>query len=484
VSAPDKKAVFKKIGYKPHAAQWLFHNSTARYKIPACGRRFGKSNMAAAELFVNPRANLFEPNKLFWIAGPKYTHGAKEFRYLRAMLRKLPGRKPGKSLWDECPSKAFNMKQGDMHVELPWDTQIIVVSAQHKDNLIGEGVDGVILSESARMDSDIWPEYIQPTLTDHAPNTWAIFPSTPQGYNWFHNEFQRGVNKSQTRDKDFESWNFPSWLNPYVFPGGENDPEIIKIKARTPEDAFWQEYGASFRSVVGLVYPEFDDELHIYEERFAKPYEYNPDWQSYTAVDFGFTNPFVVLDIQVDPQDNIYIWREHYLAKHSLPQHISLLRGRPDPVGYKVRCGYGDAADPSGCEQLSMALWPVYADNAYKDWARGTDEVKRFLQGEDGQPHLFVSRNCPNTIWEFQNYRLKEQTADQLNSKEEPRKFADHAMDPIRYFLMGHYVLGGGRYSLSDVMDIRSVPTDEGGGGYFTLDDERSAFNLDGAVRY
>src|SRR5262245_1475412 len=38
----DKWAYFNQIGYMPHAKQRLFHASEARFKVPVCGRRFGK----------------------------------------------------------------------------------------------------------------------------------------------------------------------------------------------------------------------------------------------------------------------------------------------------------------------------------------------------------------------------------------------------------------------------------------------------------
>ena len=38
----DKFKYFNLIGYQPHPKQLLFHCSPARFKIPICGRRFGK----------------------------------------------------------------------------------------------------------------------------------------------------------------------------------------------------------------------------------------------------------------------------------------------------------------------------------------------------------------------------------------------------------------------------------------------------------
>ena len=66
---------------------------------------------------------------------------------------------------------------------------------------------------------------------------WALLLSTPQGANWFYKLYLRG----QERDRDFASWNFPSWTNPHL------KPELIeKEKNRLPRDVFRQEYGAEF----------------------------------------------------------------------------------------------------------------------------------------------------------------------------------------------------------------------------------------------
>ena len=45
----DQTLFFSKIGYTPHSKQWLFHNSTKRFRLLVCGRRWGKTKSAANE---------------------------------------------------------------------------------------------------------------------------------------------------------------------------------------------------------------------------------------------------------------------------------------------------------------------------------------------------------------------------------------------------------------------------------------------------
>jgi hypothetical protein len=61
-------------------------------------------------------------------------------------------------------------------------------------------------------------------------------------------------------------------VNPYVYPKGADDPEILSIKRATAEPIFLQEYGASFAAFAGQIYPEFNEQIHV------RRCEFNPDW--------------------------------------------------------------------------------------------------------------------------------------------------------------------------------------------------------------
>jgi len=468
----DASALWSKVGYKPHPKQALFHNSEARFKVPVCGRRFGKSKMAAMEALPE----LFRPDTLGWIVGPTYTLGAKEFDYVwDAIIHRL-------RLGPFLKRKAYNVNTGDMYLEMPWNSKIEVKSADHPDGLVGEGLDYVIVSEAAKQKPSVWDKFLRPALADKAPRSWAAFPSTPEGHNWYYELYQRGQVNSPTYSAQYESWNFPSWMNHYVYPMGERDPEILDQKRSEDDPWFWQEIGADFRSFVGKIYNEWDDQIHI-----VRDYEYNPEWDNFMFFDFGFENPFVALDVQISPSEDIYIWREYYESGKPIHVHARELANRQNPEGYNIRVGYGDAADPGAIETLNMMLCQTFGDpDAKKDVTRGIQEVKKFLKDKTGTPHLFVNNACQNTIWEFQNYRFKQTTREE-NKPDAPKKWADHSLDAIRYGLMHLFVLGS-RYHLSDV--YYEGPVGKGAlkppareeatadSGYFTRDDH--VFTLGG----
>src|SRR5881394_3916500 len=149
----DKVNLFREIGYNPHEYQWEIHNSEARFNVPCCGRRFGKSQAAGHEITYR----MFIPDAYIWIVGPTYKTGEKEFRVVYDdIVRKLQ---------IKGIRKSYNVKQGDMRIEMPWNTILEVVSAEKQDSLLGEGLDYACMSEAARHLLSTWEQYIEPSLS-------------------------------------------------------------------------------------------------------------------------------------------------------------------------------------------------------------------------------------------------------------------------------------------------------------------------------
>lgn len=469
-AAIDRDAFFRAINYEPHHGQLKFHNSPARFKAPCCGRRYGKSTMSARD--EEPR--LLQPNRRTWIVGPTYDLGEKEFRVIWDDL--IVGRQLGR---DKRIRKAFNKRSGDMYIEFPWQTRIEVRSAEYPENLVGESLDHVIMSEAAKHKRETWERYIRPSLTDKRGT--ASFPTTPEGYNWFYNLWQLGQDPQL---KEWASWRLPSWENTTIFPLGRQDPEILSIESEQSEDWFMQEIGAEFGSFVGKIYGEFDDQVHVMKENYV----FHPEWKNYITFDWGYVHPLAALEFQVDPMDNVYVWREHYKSYTRVEEHCALLKARPQPAGYHLDLGYGDAADPEAAAVVTKYLVPVYAlPEAKQNWREGIDTVKRFLKlryvGDEDEygtpkmaPLLHIDPSCRNTIREFNNYRAVDTTKSsgpaESGARGAAQKQDDHALDALRYGLMHQFTLGVDHhliemYSRSD-LETTGTGTDQ---GYFTTND-------------
>ncbi len=460
----DKAAYFEKIGYKPHRKQWLYHNSPARFRAPVCGRRFGKSKMAGVDL----EPELFLPKRRYWAVGPNYDLGEKEFRVVWDDL--IIGQKLGR---DKRVRRAYNKRSGEMYIEFPWQTRFEVRSAMHPETLVGEALDGVIISEAAKQNPETWERFIRPALADR--RGWGTFPTTPEGMNWLHVLWQMGQNPAYP---DYDSWQFPSWFNEVVYPGGEDDPEIRLLKQTMSVEEFEQEIAANFTQFRGRIYPEFDEQTHV------KPHTYNPMWPNYLFMDFGYKDPFVALDVQMDPWQRLYVWRERYVRWQTLSEHIEAMKARPNPLGYKVDLAFGDAADPESIAYFNANYGPCMAlPEAKTNWRQGIETVKQSLKlrqvgeaDEYGTPleesWLTVTYDCPNTIREFNNYKTKD--TDKSSTTESKasgvaQRTEDHSMDAIRYGEMHLFVLGATSH-LSDIpssQNLGSVLTAPSS-GYFT----------------
>ena len=441
----SREALFERLDYKPHSdEQWAIHRSTARYRTPCCGRRWGKSTWAGREMTLK----MFVPESVNWIVGPDYGLGEKEFRIVYYDFRKL-------GLLKYC-NKSYNVKQGNMRIHFKeFNSLLEVKSAERPDSLVGEGLDHVIMSEAAKHKMSTWQMYVQPALTDKRGS--ADFPSTPQGFNWYEGLYQLG---QHTDYDEYHSWRLPSWTNPVVYPTGFNpscdnivegfhykrvkcdcDPEIVQIFNTVSEMYFWQEYGAEFTSFEGMIYPEFDERVHV------KDFEYEPAWENWWAMDFGYSDPFICLDIMIDAEDRCYVWREYVVQYKSTFEHGQVLRNRVNPEGFHVS---GIAADPRGADAIatlvnmlgSMLANPVGVQLGY-------EAVKQALKRrEDGTVGLYIHPRCTETIRSIKNLRASENKPGYELTKGQ----FDHPADALRYFFNERFVLRGS-VNLAEVYD-------------------------------
>jgi hypothetical protein len=437
----SRDAFFERVGYKPHSdVQADMHHSDARFRIARCGRRWGKSKWAGHEAAYR----MFLPDSVNWICGPTYRLGEKEFRVAHDDFKKL-------GLLPHC-SVHYNTNQGDMRIHFKELNSLLeVVSAERPNSLVGEGLDSVCMSEAAKHNMSTWQMYIEPALSDK--RGCADFPSTPQGFNWFKGLYDVG----QTDDPNYASWHRPTWTNPVNFPGGYDDPEMVRIRNTVSEMYWLQEYGAEFTAFEGLIYDEFDEDIHV------KPVKYDSRLKNWWALDFGFTDPFVCLDVMIDPSDRVYVWREYQVSGKSTTDHGLVLKNRESPDGFHVN---GIAADPRGADEIATLTWVLGGINHNAiGWSQGIEAIKRALKvREDGRPGLIIDPSCINLIRQIKTLR-KKQTPEGHNEKPGQHDYDDHGPDALRYFFNEYFVLGAGN-SLSDVYNGQSLGSEAA--GFFT----------------
>lgn len=428
----DSATLYKKLEFDPHSegqSEYLYSN--ARFNVPCCGRRWGKSQAAGHRM----TAKMFAKDTYNWIVGPTYKLGEKEFRVVYNDFRKL-------GILKYC-KKSYNAKQGDMRIKTPWNSILECVSAEKQDSLLGEGLTHVIMSEAAKHQRSTWEQYIEPALSDLLGT--ADFPSTPQGFNWFHGLWALGQMSAQT---NYRSWRFPTWTNTARYPGGFENEEIQRIKRLVSEIWFNQEYGAMFTAMTGAIYPEWDETIHVQQHVF------NPQWLNFLAFDYGFANPFVCLDIQVGPSDQVVVWREYVRQYVATMEHGQYLKNRTNPAGYRVDGLWGD---PRGADEAAtLALTYDFVNSFDVPWKSGVEEIKRMLKTRP--PQITFDPSCTNTIRSVSQLHVRpvargtnsQELQEQIGDRNIQHKIDDHPADALRYFIGPYFVAGAGAH-LSDL---------------------------------
>lgn len=438
------KKIFGAVKYIPHAVQRRIHSSVqdhqARFRVVCAGRRTGKSTLGGHELtleavraFYRQDIDAFDHRAEFWIVGPEYSDAEKEFRVLWSDLNKL-----GCEKYFDHPGTYYNPENGQMHLSMYGGKfQVHCKSAKYPNSLVGEALEGVILAEAAKLKPSVWHKYIRPMLADY--RGWALFTSTPEGRNWFYDLYKFG------QDPAFGDWwsvRMPSWSNDILFPAGRNDPEIASMSAGMSEEKFNQEIGADFTEFVGRVFKDFDEEIHIGD------YKYNPNWPVYAAIDYGWTNPFVWLLLQVDPFDNVYVIGEHYQQHMTVEENINeIVRKGLAPADLRII--YPDPASPQDTKVVEQMLRVKGMNKTGGPIQERLELIRRWLKlqvddmptNDSGykKPKLNFDRSCINCAREFSEYRYPESKNEMTEDSEKPLKKDDHTPEALGRFFAAYY---------------------------------------------
>lgn len=213
---------------RAHPRQKEILNSSARFRVVACGRRFGKTTLG--ERAIVKRAA--ELGHACWWLSPTYDMADHVWRDLKAAVKDAPDVQISETNW---------------RIDFPGGGYIALHSTHNPDHLRGAGLDFVVLDEAAFMPPEIWSEIVRPMLLEHQGG--ALFLSTPFGRNWFHNLYLLGQNGEGLLNNQWESWRLPSSENDLISPS-----ELESIRLQTPEHIWRQEYLAEFTDDAGQVF--------------------------------------------------------------------------------------------------------------------------------------------------------------------------------------------------------------------------------------
>lgn len=218
----------------PHQVPIL--ESPARFKVLACGRRFGKSTIGLRAVLAGwPGAKGALQGGTAWLVAPTFGVASDAWRALKAATLEVTVEK----------------LEVERRVELVGGGAVVVKSADEPGLLRGTGLDLVVIDEAAHTAKleELWAEVLRPALADKRGA--ALFLSTPRGRdNYFHTLFKLG---ETAREDGWASWSLPTRANPLIDQG-----EIEAARKQLGSLVFSQEFEAEFVAPgAGLFKPEW-----------------------------------------------------------------------------------------------------------------------------------------------------------------------------------------------------------------------------------
>jgi len=311
-----------------------------------------------------------------------------------------------RSFQDVCDKAMRSYSKSD-NIAYVGKAEVLFRSSDNPERLRGPNIDWAWIDEAALCPPQTW-EIVIGRLRGHGKAGPCWLTSTPKGRNWVYKILdQLTVFKARTRD------------NPHLA------GEFVDSLERAYTGLFArQELEGEFVGFEGLVYEEFNREVHVQDRG-------GPWRETILACDEGYTNPAVILVIGIDSDGRAHVIDEFY-RRRVLQAEV---------VAEAKRLAYQHSADylfvdPSAAGLIAdmqfAGLAANPANNAVMD---GIQLVKAALavQG-DGLPRLTVSPHCANLIAEFESYCWRESKS---GLRDEPVKENDHALDALRYGLAG-----------------------------------------------
>lgn len=298
----QKQRIFREIGYTPNEAQRAAHQMDARVILGAGAERGGKSLFTGREIVA----------RLPWcrrvaVAAQKYEEATAEMEYIIHGLDALGAlqkvHKPSGRKW------TVQMKGG-----------ALVETVSLKDGATeltgrGQAYDIVALVEAGRIRYDAFL-----AARGRVAEVRGLVLMT--GTLWDSVGWLAGLYRSFEGPNAFEGQRFslPAWANLAIYPGGRQDPEILKLEKIYTRGQFKRLVAGELVPSPARVFPEFNFPDHVQRVQF------DPEAPVELAVDAGYyPSHYAVLAIQLATdrygaaviRQIDEVW-EHHLTHHDI----------------------------------------------------------------------------------------------------------------------------------------------------------------------
>lgn len=246
--------------------------------------------------------------------------------------------------------------------------------------------------------------------------------TSPYSLNWLYRDFIKVKRRDKAALPDVEVIQATSMENPH-FPAEEYEAKRQTMDSRR----FNMMYGGEFDKMQGLVYDIFDTELNG-----AKWFQFPSDTQFFGGIDWGYTEPFVLVVHAILPNGLRYQISESYRSGLTLPEIAEICTQKMKT--WNVTRFYADPSQPGSIEYLCRIGCPTIAAN--NDIRVGIDLFYELIKS---RTYKIINGTSPHTMDEFDTYHYpdpKDLRPDQNAKEAKPVGQNDHALDANRYVIV------------------------------------------------
>jgi hypothetical protein len=215
--------------------------------------------------------------------------------------------------------------------------------------------------------------------------------------------------------------------------------DVITQMKRSSKAGFESEMLCLRPNLENAVFADFDPTVHV------TGVGYNPTLPVYRAIDYGFTNPFVCLWLQVDGEGTIRVFDEYSVKGKRTEEHAQAVKAQTPGGEF---CVAGTFADPAGesnegtsgkSEASVLRKAGIEVRSKPSRILEGIESIRAALRSGDGKSRLVIDSKCKVLIKSMRCYHYpKANSKGALSELPEKDGIHDHAIDALRYFFANY----------------------------------------------
>ena len=274
--------LYKQVGFEPTGPEQRAILASRKRKLGISGGEGAGKSLIASKIWLGRWPDDMAANPtygdgvgeplLYWLVGEDYSQVEAEFHYIKMDLMELgyPVDKTSSNIVD--PGYIKLQLEKDRNPRLIIETK----SARDPSRLTRQRPHGIIHCEPGLSTVQTY-ERLNGRIA--GVRGWLALVGTLEGSMGYYPQLLQAWASGYGDEQSFE---LPSWTNTHYFPGGRQDPEILRLERESSDAYFMERIAGKVVPPKGLVINEFRADLHVQDV------QYDPLYPVYMCEDPGY----------------------------------------------------------------------------------------------------------------------------------------------------------------------------------------------------